>query len=121
MLFIFATKGTRMHAFQKHSEAKSHNSRRVTPLHTQGVPIRDSAIMHCGMKTMKMNMGHCEVAWLTILRASGKSSRDSHAITPIAWPNRTKTLFLFFIFFLCHWHQQEEEGGNGVRLDPPRV
>ena len=41
---------------------------------------------------MEMNIGHVEVAFLTIFRASGKSSRDSHAITPIACPKRTKTL-----------------------------
>ena len=37
-------------------------------------------------------MGQEAVAFATIFRASGKSSRDSQAITPTACPNRTNTL-----------------------------
>lgn len=74
------------------SGSTTYNSRAGMPSQRRGVPTRERAIRHWGMKTMEMNMGHADVALPMIFRASGKSSRDSHAMTPIACPNRTKTL-----------------------------
>lgn len=73
-------------------ESTAYNSREGMPSQSRGVPTRERAIRHWGMKTMEMNMGQADVALPMIFRASGKSSRDSHAMTPIACPNRTKTL-----------------------------